>query len=184
MLPNHIRSRQQRLSETQSDDLSQSDPRLLSTVLTIVLVLSIVVCHQAGYAAELPSSNEETQDRIYEFDTPNVALEGILSERVFYGPPGFGETPEKDARERVLILRLKQSITAVPTKDAKAKGSSSLGIEKDVRSVQLFIFPIEKKNQARKLIGKTVIAIGALNEAVAPSEHLKVSMSVASLNAK
>src|SRR5579871_4382909 len=135
---------------------------IVSSVLTIVPILSITLYHQAGHAAEPQSSNAKAHDRILEFETPDVALEGILSERIFYGPPGFGETPEKDARERVLILTLKQSITVVPTKDAKAKGSSSLGIEKDVRSVQLFIFPIEKKNQARKLIGKTVIAIGAL----------------------
>jgi hypothetical protein len=157
---------------------------IVSTILTIVPILSLALSHRAAHAAEPQSSNAKAHDRVFEFETPDVALEGILSERIFYGPPGFGETPEKDARERVLILTLKQSITVVPTKDAKAKGSSSLGVERNVRSIQLYLFPIEKRTQARKLIGKTVIAIGALNEAVAPSEHLKVSMSVASLNAK
>jgi hypothetical protein len=138
--------------------------------------------NRVAHATEPQSSNTSTSERTFRFDTPKVKLEGTLSERVFYGPPGFGETPDKDARERVLILTLRQPITVVPAENAKPKVTSSLSTLSNVRAVQLFIFPPAKREQARKLIGKTVVAIGTLNEATAPSEHLKVTMDVEALN--
>jgi hypothetical protein len=157
----------------------------LSATASIILVVGgLVFTNRVTHATEPQSSNTSTSERTFRFDTPHVKLEGALSERVFYGPPGFGETPDKDAREKVFVLTLEQPITAVPIEDAETKGSSSLSIQRNVRAVQLFIFPPAKREQARKLIGKTVVAIGTLNEATAPSEHLKVSMRVEALDPK
>ncbi len=157
---------------------------LPATALVIFVVVGTAFANRVTYATEPQSSNTSTSERTFKFDTPNVKLEGTLSERVFYGPPGYGETPDKDAQEKVFVLTLGQAITAVPTEDAETKGSSSLSIQRNVRTVQLFIFPSAKREQAGKLIGKTVVATGTLNEATAPSEHLKVSMRVEALDPK
>jgi hypothetical protein len=159
-------------------------PSLSATAFVVLVVAGIAFADRVTHATEPQSSNTSTSERAFKFDTPNVKLAGTLSERVFYGPPGFGETPDKDTREKVLVLTLGQPITAVPIEDAETKGSSSLSVQRNVRAVQLFIFPAAKREQARKLIGKTVVAIGTLNEATAPSEHLKVSMRVEALDPK
>jgi hypothetical protein len=158
--------------------------RISSVFLTTFVVGGLAICHGAGGGVQSGPSRAETKSSEYICDTPGVKLEGRLSERTFYGPPGFGETPRKDAREKVLILNLAQPITVVPVTDAEAKGSASLDTLGNIRAVQLFLFPLSKRDQARKLIGKTVVVIGTLNEAVAPSEHLDVSMEVETLNPK
>jgi len=158
--------------------------RLSAAAVLILAVGGLAFANGITFASKPQSSNTKAPERIFKFDTPNVKLEGTLSERVFYGPPGFGETPDKDAREKVFVLTLEQPITAVPIEDAETKGSSSLSIHRNVRAVQLFIFPSAKREQARMLIGKTVVAIGTLDEATAPSEHLEVSMRVEALNPK
>jgi hypothetical protein len=157
---------------------------LSATAFIILVVGGHAFSSRATHATEPQSSNASVSERTFKFDTPNVKLEGTLSERVFYGPPGFGETPDKDAREKVFVLTLGQPITAVPIEDAQAKGSSSLSTQRKVRAVQLFIFPSAKREHARELIGKAVVAVGTLNEATAPSEHLKVSMRVETLDPK
>jgi hypothetical protein len=158
--------------------------RLSVASLLILAVSGLAFANRIAFAGEPQASNTNAPERTFKFDTPSVKLEGVLSERIFYGPPGFGETPDKDARERVLILTMRRSITVVPVENAESTGTASLSTLSNVRAVQLFIFSSAKSEQARKLIGKTVIAIGTLNEAVAPSEHLRVSMDVQALNPK
>jgi hypothetical protein len=61
------------------------------------------------------------QEPHYKCDTEGVQLEGTLTERTFYGPPEFGETPSKDAREKFLILKLPKPTTVDPIPDEKAR---------------------------------------------------------------
>jgi hypothetical protein len=125
------------------------------------------------------SSNVNTAEPAYKYDTPGVKLEGRLIERTFFGPPGFGETPAHDAREKVLVLRLKKPITVAPVKNPEEED-----VARHVEEVQLFFIPRTKGDEARKLLEKTVIAVGTLNAPTAPSEHLKVSMTVNTLYPK
>lgn len=109
-------------------------------------------------------------------------LLGVLTARTFYGPPGFGETPAKDTREKALILKLSKPITVDPIDDVKAR--SCFGDFPHLATVQLFIFPEEKAADARKLVGKEVVATGTLREGDAPSEHTKVIMEVKAVDPK
>lgn len=111
-------------------------------------------------------------------------LEGKLSERTLYGPPGgFGQTPSKDAYEKVFLLDLKPSITVQPSEDAPADKSACSKTFRHVRQVQLFIDPA-KSNEAEKLVGKIVVVSGFLDEAHLPSQHTDVIMDVETLTAK
>ncbi len=47
-----------------------------------------------------------------------VALAGSIARRTVFGPPNYGETPERDARETVLVLRLETPICVTAKPDA------------------------------------------------------------------
>ena len=115
---------------------------------------------------------------------PGGSARGGLTTRTFYGPPGFGETPAKDAREKTLILKLAKPITVDPIENVKANKGSCWGDFPHLRAVQLFISPQEKAADARKLVGKQVVAVGTLREGDAPSEHTKVIMEVKTVDPK
>ena len=100
---------------------------------------------------------------------------------MFYGPPGFGETPAQDAREKPLILELERAITVQPAENADAKNDTCLNTFRHVREVQLF-FVHSLGTQGSKLLGKSVTATGKLDEAAAPSEHTDVTMEIDSIS--
>ena len=134
-------------------------------------------CLFPGTSGNLCSSTEHYErqqlESHYKCDTPGVQLEGLLTARTFYGPPGFGETPAKDAREKTLILKLVKPITVDPIENVEANKGSWWGDFPHLREVQLFISPQEKATDARKLVGKQVVAVGMLREGDAPSETHK-----------
>ncbi len=121
------------------------------------------------------------KEATYKCDTPGIQLEGMLTQRMFYGPPGFGETPAKDAREKVYLLKLERPVTMNPIDYPKAK--TCWDAFPHVREVQLFIAS-ENKMNAGRLVGKAVLANGTIRESDAPSEHTKVTMDVKSLQGK
>ena len=119
----------------------------------------------------------------YRYDTAGTRLEGTLTERKEYGPPGYGETPSKDEKATILVLKLSNPVSVQPTANAAANGSTSLDPVKDVREVQLYI-PKPQVADARKLLSKVVVAVGTLNEAAAPSQYTKVWLDTQTVNAK
>jgi hypothetical protein len=104
-------------------------------------------------------------------------------ERTFYGPPGFGATPSKDAHESVFLLNLKTSITVEPLESATAENSTCSKTFHHVRQVQLFVDPAISA-QARKMVGKVVVAVGLLDEAHLPSHHTDIIMDAQTLTEK
>jgi len=118
---------------------------------------------------------------VYRCDTPGIRLLGTLTERTFYGPPNFDKTPAKDLRDKVLVLKLENPITVEPIENAEAKNSANLNTFRHVRQVQLF-FPDSEEANARKFLGRTVLATGILDEANAPRQYTDVTMTVKSLN--
>src|SRR5215471_16076754 len=46
------------------------------------------------------------QQSSYRYDTAGITLHGTLIERRILRPPGSGDSPAKDARETILILKL------------------------------------------------------------------------------
>jgi hypothetical protein len=110
-------------------------------------------------------------------------LEGTLIERTFYGPPGFGETPAKDAHDKVLVLRLIRPITVEPIEGADANSSTCLNTIRHVRQVQLFPDSAQT-TAARRLSGKAVIAVGTLDEATTPRQYTNVTLDAKTVTSK
>lgn len=151
----------------------------LAAVVGGVLLLG----HPGTCVAQQKAATGSVPEASYKYDTPGVQLEGTLIERKVYGPPGYGETPAKDERDTILILKLSHPITVGPTANAEASGSASLDIEKHVHEVQLFV-DRSRTAEARKLLGKVVVAGGTLNEAAAPSQYTKVWLDTKTLTPK
>lgn len=145
---------------------------ILATLLGIALFMGSATC----VAAQRTVTSRDRESS-YKCDTDGVKLEGTLIERMFYGPPGFGETSAKDLRDKVLVLRLTKRITVEPIENAKAKNSTSLNTIRHVRELQLF-FLDHQSAEPRKLIGKAVVVVGTLSEAVAPRQYTDVIMDV------
>lgn len=147
-----------------------------ATMLSLVGLSGVSVAQQKAPSAI-------TSEPTYTYDTDGVKLEGTLVVRTFYGPPGFGETPAKDARDKVFVLKLTRPISVQPQPGANAKNTSDLGTHTNIREVQLFVEPTQS-DEARTLVGKTVVAVGRLHEAAAPGEHTTVTAAIKTLTAK
>jgi hypothetical protein len=119
----------------------------------------------------------------YKYDTPGIKLDGTLIERKVYGPPGYGETPAKDAWNTIFILKLPHGISVEPAVNAEASGSANLDSAPNVREVQLFIARAQVA-AAQKLIGHLISADGTLNESLTASQYTKVWLDVKTLFAK
>ena len=154
--------------------------KLLDASLIIALVIF------GSVAASVPQrapENRTEPEAIYKYDTEKVRLEGVLIERTFYGPPGFGETPAKDFKDKVLVLKMGKPITVEPVDGAEAKNSPNLDTVRHISQVQLFL-PRPQLAEARKLLGKAVVAVGILSEALAPRQYTHVTLDVTTLTAK
>lgn len=137
----------------------------------------------AVWAIPAAQSRPYGKVRVYKYETPGVRLDGRLIERTVYGPPGYGETPAKDERDKILVLRLTHPITVEPLLNAKANRSLSLDTVKDISDIQLFI-KSSQTAEAHKLVGAMVMVVGTLNEAVAPSQYTKVWLDAQVLRPK
>jgi hypothetical protein len=54
------------------------------------------------------------------YDAPGVKLRGVIHSKEFYGPPGYGESPDVDAREKQAMLVLDQPLCVAASADQDA----------------------------------------------------------------
>ena len=153
--------------------LSEFNCRLAIT-MTIVFFLDSGICF-----AHQNASKRTGPEPTFKCQTDGVRLEGKLTDRTFYGPPGLG----KDTHERVFLLDLSSPITFEPSEGATANSSTCSMTFRHVHQVQLFFDP-SKNSEALKLLGKVVVAVGLLDEAHLPSQHTDVIMDVETLSVK
>jgi hypothetical protein len=149
----------------------------------MLFIVMMLACPWAILYARQKAPDQATTDSNYHYDVQHVRLEGMLTERKVYGPPGYGETPAQDERTTILILKLAHAITVEPLADAKAKDSPNLDTARNIREVQLFVGRSQIA-EARKLLSKNVVAVGTLNEAVAPSQYTRVWLDTKTLSLK
>jgi hypothetical protein len=156
--------------------------RIMKHFVSVIIVSAILVVSPPKIgAAQSKTAKAETTG--YKYDTPKTKLEGILVERKVYGPPGYGETPAKDVRETILVLKLPRPIAVKPAQDAEAKSSFNQDPANNVREVQLFLSHDQTWN-TKALLGRVVIATGTLNESVTASQRTKVWLSLQKLDSK
>jgi hypothetical protein len=149
-----------------------------------LVITSAISLTGSGFTVAHQKATKKTEaDQILKC-ADEVQLEGKLSERTLYGPPGgFGQTPSRDAYEKLFLLDLTSSITVQPLEGATAEKSTCSKTFRHVRQVQLFVAPANS-GEAEKMVGKVVVAFGFLDESHLPSQHTDVIMDVESLSAK
>lgn len=104
-------------------------------------------------------AGESTEENLTEYNyEPSVStVTGILTSETFYGPPGFGETPQQDEKEKILILKLDKPITIITT-----EGSDEFNVTRDdVTEVQLSGSGIELASFENKKVKVTGMFYGA-----------------------
>lgn len=98
-------------------DLGKSRLRLLAVAIVAVLVAGS--CSKpAGQrqdadslvALELPPGQDAPAIRCMSPARGPVRLSGILTQKRKFGPPGYGETPKRDQKLTILILRLTEGL--------------------------------------------------------------------------
>jgi len=138
----------------------------------IFATLVVIACENIGYAAGQQKARSGT-DFTYSYDTPKIKLHGVLIKRKVYGPPGYGETPSKDTRTTILVLRLSHAIDVEPLPNATPTETPDLDTVKSAREVQLFIGP-SKRIDSEQFVGRTVTVVGTLHESITASQYTKV----------
>lgn len=99
----------------------------------------------------------------------DVGLKGRVRKEIRLGPPGYGETPLKDKRDTILVLRLQTPITTCLDTTATSRRSVAT-----VAEVQL----TGKVDQSRIWIGREMTVYGTVQRAELAWHYLPVIVRV------
>jgi hypothetical protein len=103
-----------------------------------------------------------------------VTIEGSVSLKPAYGPPGFGEDPRHDAREDYLALTLDTPVCVT----ASSKPQTEDIAESDIKTVQLVFRNSEALRRAKHWIGKKTSVTGSLYHGFTGHHHTTVLLNV------
>jgi hypothetical protein len=109
-----------------------------------------------------------------DYEPAMVTIQGSVSLKPAYGPPGFGEDPKHDAREDYLALTLDTPVCMA----ASPKPQTEDVAETDIRTMQLVFRNGEAFQQAKRWIGKQTSVTGGLYHGFAGHHHTTVLLEV------
>lgn len=101
------------------------------------------------------------------YGLPNTTLVGTVTAETFYGPPGYGESPGTDSKERQAILHLAHPLCTI--------GSDEDPAERD--QVRVTLVPIDNLS-LREFVGKMVTVRGSLFHAITGHHHTEVLIAI------
>lgn len=104
------------------------------------------------------------------YDPHGVTITGVLEERTYPGPPGYGETPEQDVREKGYYVVPDQPLCTLS--DGEYNDA-----RRGVELVQM-VFVNGRDAAARPFLGRRVAATGALFVAVWGHHHAPILLRV------
>lgn len=112
-------------------------------------------------------------EEICHFEPTVVELTGKLITKVFYGPPGYGENPKTDSKEKVAILQLTKPINVVAEKNDQFNETRN-----GVKEVQLINI---KKIKLSTYLQRKVKLTGKLTSAVTGHHHTDMLIEIDSI---
>ena len=101
------------------------------------------------------------------YDLPATTLSGTVTIETFFGPPGYGESPATDLKERQAILHLVKPLCTVASGDDPA--------ERD--QVMVTLAPMGKFS-LQPVAGKLVTVSGSLFHAISGHHHTPVLIAI------
>ncbi|HEY6010791.1 MAG TPA: DUF4431 domain-containing protein [Nitrospirota bacterium] len=111
-------------------------------------------------------------DPCLRYEPEKVSLTGIITERVFPGPPNYENIKKGDRPETAWILHLDKPVCVVPVNPKDDIDEP----ESNVTDMHLIIFGSYKKYEA--LLGKQVVAHGSLTHSITGHHRTRVLIEV------
>jgi hypothetical protein len=108
----------------------------------------------------------------YSYEPSVVNLAGVLMEKLVYGPPGYGETPQKDRKINIVFFELTNPI------NLKADPADLRDMDDRTGVTEIQIDTSDSKAPLKKFLNKKVTLRGVLYEATSGTEFSSVLMTV------
>lgn len=137
----------------------------------------LIFCSAVVSAAPVISDAVDPSAPCRDFDDPSVRLSGTVFSRIYFGPPGYGETPVQDARERATLLLLDAPICVRASPHPEADDNS---FEGNVLVIQLAAVHVAPE-LLEKAQGRRVVVRGSLFHALTGHHRTPVLMDVLSV---
>jgi len=121
-------------------------------------------------AASIAAPPQRAQTPCLRYEPDTVRISGKLTRHTFYGPPGFGEDPEHDAKEAGFYLESPVALCTLASADNEAKSRVTL--------VQL-VLDSAGYARLRPRLGTSVTLRGTLFAAITGHHHAPILLRVA-----
>lgn len=112
------------------------------------------------------SNIEETKVEDYNFELNSSTIEGQLTVRLFYGPPGYGENPKTDKRLYPFVLHMEEEIDIIALEDDIHNSDKF-----NIREIQIIPKNKEQTDILYEYVNKPIKVKGTLFEAVLGHAH-------------
>jgi hypothetical protein len=133
-------------------------------------ILKTLVALGAAFLVSSVVSARECLD----YEPAMVTIQGNLSLKPAYGPPGFGEDPKHDAREDYLALTLDAPVCMKASPEPHTDDVS----ETEIKAMQLVFRNGEAFKQTKQRIGKRISVTGSLFHGFTGHHHTTVLLKV------
>jgi hypothetical protein len=129
---------------------------------------------EKGHPKKKKESIKEA-DSTYYYDPSVSILSGTLKEEEFYGPPGYGESPDKDSKEKQFILYLDNPINVKRDKKSDSDFDAKYKQDKITLIIKSSTSPFKHR------IGKSIKVKGTLFPAETGHHHTDVLLGDAEI---
>jgi hypothetical protein len=137
----------------------------------------LMLCSGVALAVPVISDAVDPAAECLSYGDPSTSLSGTVFSRIYFGPPGYGETPAQDARERAVLLLLDAPICVTASAHPEADNNS---FERNVILIQLAAVHV-KQELLERAQGQRVTVRGALYHALTGHHRTPVLVDVYSV---
>jgi hypothetical protein len=109
-----------------------------------------------------------------DYEPAMVTIQGSVSLKPAYGPPGFGEDPKHDAREDYLALTFDAPVCMKASSEPHTEDVA----EAEIKAMQLVFRNGEAFKQTKQWIGKRISVTGSLFHRFTGHHHAAVLLKV------
>ncbi len=155
-------------------DASEAKAKFV-VVFLFACILCFSECGRKPRENQTNSSPSDSSDEWLQYTPTIVTLAGKLQQVHSFGPPNFGETPEKDQKVSYFAVVLSRPINI--------RGDSLQDTLRNLDSVQLFFIQYHPTVDLDSLINHAVVVKGKLSQAQFPGEYTKATVQVSDLQA-
>ncbi|MDR2145503.1 MAG: DUF4431 domain-containing protein [Tannerella sp.] len=116
----------------------------------------------------------KTRPGVYRYEPEISVISGTLTKKQFYGAPNYGETPEKDEKVWVYVLKTDKAISVYGNPDEDPETADQT--VKDLDLIQTY--SLDKKMDLKKYEGKKIKIEGVFQPAINGHHYTPVILEV------